>query len=281
MKASVFEYSDYRIYLRDFYEFQKQKQASYSFRVFARKAKLSSPNYLKLVMDGVRPITKKTLPRFVEGLGLMDGQAEYFKALVSFQEGVEPKEKAYWIEQMVLIRTQSLRKSVEIDHKRSQILRSWRHWAVRELVTLKEFKEEGTWMSSRLKGKVTAQEAIESLNLLLELEFLKRKNGKLVLSDPLISTKDEISSLLLKNLHRQFLSLAEQSLFSDPLSEREFSGLTIALPLSKVSLFKEEIKNFRKNLNKIFTKEDENDEVYQLSIGFFPLTQSVHGGTEK
>ena len=66
----VFAYLDYRAYLRDYYTSRKAQGASFSFRSFSRKAKLRSPNYLKLVMDGARNLTAEMAARFAQACGL-------------------------------------------------------------------------------------------------------------------------------------------------------------------------------------------------------------------
>jgi uncharacterized protein (TIGR02147 family) len=50
-KPDIFKYLDYRKYLKDFYEYMKGRDPKFSYRVFAKTAKLNSENYLKLVVD--------------------------------------------------------------------------------------------------------------------------------------------------------------------------------------------------------------------------------------
>ncbi len=83
---NLFDYFDYREYLQDYYQFHKKRNSSYSYRLFARKAKLGSPNYLKLVVDGKRRITDRTLFQFARGLGLNRDEEKYFRELVLYQE---------------------------------------------------------------------------------------------------------------------------------------------------------------------------------------------------
>src|SRR5947209_2672039 len=105
MKMRLFEYLDYRQYLKDFCQDQKQQSASYSYRVFANRAKLVSPNYLKLVMDGERPLTEKNLQKFIRGLGLDTKEADYFRALVAYQECADVEEKNARLKELGRIRT--------------------------------------------------------------------------------------------------------------------------------------------------------------------------------
>ena len=79
----MFAFLDYRAYLRAFYEEAKQRCA-FSYRAFARRAKLRSPNYLKLVIDGERNLSPAMSQRFAEACGLSGEAVEYFQELVGF-----------------------------------------------------------------------------------------------------------------------------------------------------------------------------------------------------
>src|SRR5690349_7504160 len=92
-KVVVYDFLDYRAYLRAFYEAEKARRPSFSHRLFSRVAGLRSPNFLKLVMDGERNLGDESIPKFVKGLGLGAEEAEFFADLVKFTqaEGVAEK----------------------------------------------------------------------------------------------------------------------------------------------------------------------------------------------
>ena len=74
---SVFEYLDYRTFLRDHYTASKQLKPQYSFRYFSRRAGLSSSNFLKLVMDGKRNLGAETVAKRC-GFSPKDGERKTF-----------------------------------------------------------------------------------------------------------------------------------------------------------------------------------------------------------
>src|SRR3569832_712791 len=86
IEPDVLQYSNYRTYLADYYEFKKAQSPIFSHRYFALKAGLSSPNYLKLVMDGKRNLTKKSQMKFATALGLKGLRVEFFENLVFFNQ---------------------------------------------------------------------------------------------------------------------------------------------------------------------------------------------------
>ena len=53
---NIFEYLDYRAFLRDHFLASKKLSGAYSFRYFSRRAGLASSNFLKLVIQGKRMV---------------------------------------------------------------------------------------------------------------------------------------------------------------------------------------------------------------------------------
>ena len=75
---NLFDYFDYREYLHDYYLFHKKRKTQLTATVFSLvKRKSGSPNYLKLVVDGKRRITDRTLYQFARGLGLTRDEEKY------------------------------------------------------------------------------------------------------------------------------------------------------------------------------------------------------------
>lgn len=86
----VYEYRDYREYLRDFYHFKKRTNPYYSYRLFSMKAGFKAPNLLKLVMDGQRNLTRQSVVKFAKALRLDECETECFRSMVSRNQGGFP-----------------------------------------------------------------------------------------------------------------------------------------------------------------------------------------------
>src|SRR5215813_10276244 len=84
--VSVYDFLDYRAYLRAYYEAAKRTRPSFTFRLFSKLAGLRSPNFLKLVIEGQRNLGADSIPRFIEALGLQGPDAEFFADLVAFNQ---------------------------------------------------------------------------------------------------------------------------------------------------------------------------------------------------
>lgn len=272
-KPNLFDYFDYRDFLQDFYRFHKKRNSAYSYRLFARKAKLGSPNYLKLVVDGKRRITDRTLFQFSRGLGLSRDEEKYFRELVMYQEVSDPDSKEVHLKALMKYQEKQ-RTPTPLTEARSQALSDWYHLVIRELVSTKGFKEDPEWIAKRLGGKISKSQAQESLDLLLTLKLLKRNlEGRLEQNEPLLTSSGDVPSHLLRGLHRFYLRKALASIFSIPPEKKELSGLLLAIPSHRVKEAKDEIKEFRKKLNRKYGMDKNADEVFFAGLYLFPITQ--------
>lgn len=96
LAPSLFKYTEYRSYLKDFYLFQKKANTAYTYEKFSQKAQVRSPNFLKLVIDGKKNLTPKTLLQFANALKLDEIERNYFEALVFENQAESLLEKRYY-----------------------------------------------------------------------------------------------------------------------------------------------------------------------------------------
>ncbi|NBX92854.1 MAG: TIGR02147 family protein [Proteobacteria bacterium] len=275
MAPNLFDYYDYRDFLQDFYQFHKKRNAAYSYRLFARKAKLGSPNYLKLVVDGKRRITDRTLYQFSRGLGLSKDEEKYFRELVMYQEVSDPDSKDQHLKALLKYQEKQ-RTPTPLTEARVKALTDWHHLVIRELVATRSFKEDTHWIVKRLGGKITEAQAQESLDLLIKLKLLRRNSeGKLEQCEALLTSSGEVPGHLLRGLHRFYLRKALASIFSVTPEKREMSGLLLAVPTHRLKEVKEEIKEFRKKLNRKYGMDKNADEVFFTGLYLFPITQKA------
>src|SRR5262245_43932443 len=93
-RPNLFLYENYRAFLKDLYCYLKETQKGFSHRYFSKKAGFTSPNMLQLVIEGKRNVTSKTIGKFIRGLKLNQQEAEFFTALVDFNQVSSAEEKS-------------------------------------------------------------------------------------------------------------------------------------------------------------------------------------------
>jgi len=272
-EPDVLQYTNYRIFLHDYYVYKKKTSAAFSLRYFADKAGLSSHAHLKLVIDGKRSITKNTVVKMIDGLGLVEERAAYFENLVFFNQAKTDKEKHFYYAQLVKASPRSRLHKMESAQLR--IFKEWYHSAILEMVTLKNFNPAPEWVARHLMGKVTPQQAAESLRLLTELGLLVKTANGYRQQNTLLTTDDEVRDMMVKLYHQQMLRLTEGVIDELPAEERDVSAVTFSIKRKDFPALKKHLQLMRKELLDFSADAGNAEDVVQVNIQLFPLTRGM------
>ena len=90
-KKSIFEYDNYRDFLRAYYLSAKAENKNFSFRYFSRISGFKSSNFLNLVMKGKSNISIDSIDRLVQAMKLNKEESTFFKNLVHFNQSETQK----------------------------------------------------------------------------------------------------------------------------------------------------------------------------------------------
>jgi uncharacterized protein (TIGR02147 family) len=270
---SVFDFLDFRAYLRGYYDAQKATRAGFSFRTFSKRAGLRSPNFFKLVMDGDRNLGADSIPKFADALGLSGAEREFFTDLVAFDQAADSTEKNRAFERIAASRR--FRTARRIDGLLLTYLSHWYHPAIRELAARQDFSEDPKWIAQQLRPAISPTQAAHSLELLLSLGLLERDaaSGRLLRGEPTLTTEHEVTALGARNFHRQMLQRAAESIDDIPAQLRDLAALTVCVSARTASQVKERIHQFREALTELCDAEPQGTAVYQLNIQWFPLSR--------
>ncbi len=272
-EPDILQYTNYRVFLRDFYEYKKKTSSAFSLRFFAEKSGLSSHAHLKLAIDGKRNITKNTVVKLISGLNLDAKRAAYFESLVFFNQAKNDKEKQIYYAQLLKASPRSKLRSLEKAQFR--IFREWYHSVILEMTSLKGFNAAPEWISKHVMGGVTPVQIAESLKILLDLGLLVKTANGFRQKDPLLTTDDEVQDVLVKFYHNQMLKLASTALSELPGDQRDFSAVTFAIKRKDFPSLKKHLQLMRKELLDFSASNGEADDIVQVNIQLFPLTRGV------
>lgn len=270
----VFEYLDYRAYLRDFYAAQKARSRAFSHRAFSRRAGLRSSNYLSLVMKGERDLSSEMAPRFARACGLGKSETDFFCDLVQFCQAGSTEEKSRHHER--LARFRRFREAHRLLGEQSAYYQHWYMPAIRELASLPGFKEDPKWIATRLEPPISAKQASEALETLCRLGLLVRSaRGKLQQAQPLVTSGPGPLGHQVFQYHHGMLDLAKQALDRLPREERDISSLTLCVAESTLPRLKQRIRELRQELLQLAELEAAPERVVQLNFQMFPLSRTT------
>lgn len=272
----VFQYLEYRAFLRDWYQAHNQGGRSFSFRAFARRAGLKSPNYMKLVMDGERNLTPVTAEQFAKGLGLEGDPASYFVDLVAFNQASTSSERNKQYARLTSFR--GYRQAHKIDLAHAAYHAAWYMPAIREMAASPAMKPDPEWIARRLWPEVTKNEAQRAIETLIALGLLVREeDGTLRQVEELVSTGPEIAGLHIANYHRAMMERAAASIDLVPPADRDISSLTLCVGEDGLRKLKTRVQRFRRELLELSALDDDPVQVVQMNFQLFPLTRPLRG----
>jgi uncharacterized protein (TIGR02147 family) len=270
---NIYNYINYRTYLRDFYREKKALNRTYSFQFIANKAGFKSKSFFPNVLDNKKNLSKESLFKLNSILNLSDKSFSYLTDLVAFDQAKAPKEKNYYFSR---IAEYSERNSAKmLLQEQYEFYSKWYHNTIRELVCITDFKEDYGFLGRLVKPTISAREARASVKLQLKLGIIERKEGRYRMVDRSITTGDEIRSLAVHNFHLQNFAVAGESLNTCPADLRDISCLIAGLSDEGFGIVKKEIQAFRKKLVSIIERDKPSQRVYHISFHLFPTSENV------
>jgi uncharacterized protein (TIGR02147 family) len=266
----VFEFDDYRAFLRAHYAFKKERGRGFSLRVFSRLAGLTSSNYLKLVMDGDRNLSAEVAERFATACGLEGARASYFSELVALQQARTQAERQRAYENLRTHRR--FRQAHPLDDEYAAYHAHWYVPAVRELAARRDFEADPKWIASKLMPAITTRQAARALRVLRELGMLVEDNGKLRQAHALVKTPDRPLGHHVVRFHRVMMERAAAAIDLVPREQREIASLTLCLSSEQLSALKADLSRMRGDLLRRYGADANARRVVQVNFQMFPLS---------
>ena len=270
----IIEYSDFRQYMRDYYE-ERKRRSAFSWREFSKITGFSSCSYMKVVCDGKSKLSKIRVERVGAAMGLAGFEMEYFRAMVQYgqAESAEAKKDAF----RKMLAVAKVHKVRVLEGDLFAYYDSWRNPVVRELAPLMPGATPGD-MAKMCYNETSAQEVRESLDFLTRSGLLKKTDGDIFeLAETSVTGTPDATRLAMRGMHRQMAELATPAL-DLPKDERNFSGVTMGVSKETYGRIVDVLDECRKKIIAIAAEDKNIEQVYRLNLQLFPLTKNVKEG---
>ena len=264
---------NYREILKSSLEERCLINPKYSLRAFANDLEVPVSN-LSGVIKGNKGLSRGTAVKISTRLGFNKSEAARFVNLVMASDGRSKK-----IRQNA---EKSLKEGCDVIHKNDykevsleafKIISNWYHHAILELVTLKNFRNDASWIAKKLGiSEIEVKMAIERLT---RLEMLEVKSGKLVPTELNTRTTNDVPSEAIRKFHKQMLQKAMDSITLQNIDKRDVSLAVLTVNSKDLPEIKRKIQKFRNELCEqidLLSPANKRDHVYSLGIQFFRIT---------
>jgi uncharacterized protein (TIGR02147 family) len=275
------EYTDFRTYLHDYYQYKRRESQDalrpYTYAHFSAAANIKSPNYLKLIIEGQRNLSKDMIKKFSKALGHSREEFDEFEALVLYGQAKTPVERNQFLKSLSDLRVRQQLKKGQIRQEAFDKVPSWVSWVLFALVDQAGAEFDVDKLRDLMRNKASQDEIKKSLERLLESgELVRDEAGEVKKGRLLMSGADDIPGELVRKLQAELIYLGLESLFQDRPQDREFGALTLALTEPEYEQLKFELRQLRKRWFRDFGVARQNakgDRVFQLNFQLFPVTK--------
>jgi len=268
---NVFEYTDYRLLLRDLYEERKKAQPIFSYRYIGQKVGFSSAGYFSNIIQGRRNISSDLVFKFAELFKFNKRETEYFEALVLYDQSKEHSQKKYHYEKIL-----SMRKSKvgQLSADQYEYFDKWYYVAVRELLNFFPFKGDYQELSLMLRPSITPREAKAAIDLLERLKLVRKKtDGTFEVTESNITSYPNVPLVAVHNFQIAAMDMAKQALDRIPQDKRSISTVSLSCSAETYQAIFERVAALRREIQELVKNDPGKvDRVYQFNFQVYPLT---------
>jgi uncharacterized protein (TIGR02147 family) len=268
--TNVFEYSDYRMFLKQYYESRRKADPRFTYRYVAERVGFKSAGHFTQILKGLVNLSVAMASNFAEFLKLGKKESEYFETLVRFNQAKTHAEKKRCFERMLGFKEL---KTATIGPDQYAYFDKWYYVAVREMLAYYRFSGDYAELSKMLKPSVSPIEAKRAIELLLRLKLIAvGDDGIYRKAAAALSANPVGKSVALANQALDTMRLAGEALDRFPREKRSISGVAFSVSGKTFEIIEKEVRDFRKRILDLAQGDPCPDGVYQFNVQVFPLT---------
>jgi uncharacterized protein (TIGR02147 family) len=276
LQISVFDYTDYRKFLSDYYVEMKSATRHFSYRFFARKAGISSVGLYKDVVEGRKLLGRNLIIRFSQALDLSPKEAEYFENMVFFNEARTMEERKLYFKKMMACYES---KAFLVDSSKYEFYSKWYYSAIMPMLAYYRVKDDFAALGKKLNPPISPHQAKKAIKVMEKLHLIEKDEEgyyKLVnttLSARVKSEEQRVASMNILNLHKTMLDMAHKAYDINRVHHLDMSTLTLSVSEDSYKEFKKDLAALRNKFASMAKRDSFPDRIYQLNCNLFPLSK--------
>ncbi len=268
MFANIFEFTKFRKYLAEYQERRQASEPGFNRTEFC--CRLGLPNtrsYFNDVVQGKR-VTKTMLGRFIAVIGLEGDEADYFRAMVDFDQGKTPEVRDAAFADMMRLNKNP--KAV-VDPDGYEFFNNWYNSTVYAILEVMDVSDDLTELSEKIFPPVSVKKLQASLALMQKMELIRRdERGFWKPTKDSMATVQQCKSQMVLQYQKQCLELSKQALDSDGKESRDMTTFTFSVSAEARKKVEDAAEKFKEVVRKIVAADSETPtEVEHINLHVF------------
>jgi uncharacterized protein (TIGR02147 family) len=269
----IFNYLDYRKFMKDFYDYKKRTSAHFSQRLFIKLAGLpiSCSSLYPAIVKGKRGLSQSLKTKFSKAYKFSEKEAQYFSILVDFNQAKETTEKNHYFEHLSRFHHS---KAQTIHQGQYEFFSKWYHSVVWNYIGMNPHIPSLQKVASNISPSITVTQLKQSIQLLLHLDLIEKTANGYQVTNNHIRTEKDVEALIAKKNIQELTEIGLNILDTVPANQRQYNTLTFSVSKSGMQTIKERIRNFQEELRDVLDNDQNEDRIYTLNIQLFPNSRN-------
>ncbi|MBD3318196.1 MAG: TIGR02147 family protein [Chitinivibrionales bacterium] len=273
MNVNIYQYDDFRLFLKDAYQALKEADPSLSHRKFAQMAGFKNPGYLNDVIKGFKRLSENASYRIAKALKLTANECDFLWLLARYGQRKSEDEAPDLLRQIAFRRKRSL--FGRHNPGLSRYYEDCRYPIVRAAVETLDFRGDYEQLGSFLDPPIPAYEAKRYIRDLCEWGLLEqRSDGRYYTTSTFIEPCRTMGGQV-RRINREWIKQALDVQKRHSVDKRHVSTILMSVNRKTEKKLLTAVEEFREKVFDLLKEESEPPEkVMQLNIQLFPQSRS-------
>jgi len=271
MDTDIYQYDDFRQYLRDTFEVRKKADHTFTHRRFAELAGVRNPGTLLHIIQGKRALSEKVQEACIKVFGLKNTQAEFFRLLVDYKQG-KAEDQAEIFRELQNRRSHS--SFVRLNSAQVRYYEDTAYPLVLSAVEVLKFSGDYEELAAFFRPPIPMVKVKKCVRDLCEWGLLRQGSSGVyhVVSrfiEPPETLKDPV-----RFMNKEWISQAAEALLKIPAKERHISTAILAVSEATRQKILDRIETARRDIFALAAADSTAETVMQFSVQLFPKSKT-------
>jgi len=272
MMPDVYQFDDFRAFLKECFEEKVRVEGKYSQRQFARDAGFTNPGYYNDVLKGFKPLSENAVEKMAEVFGLKPNETEFLKLLTLYGQARTADLKSRWYKLILARRNRS--RFTRLNPAMSRYYQDYRYALVRGAIEILDFRGDYAELAGFLDPPVPVANVKTLVRDLCEWGLVQQDSAGRYRTTQSIVEPPETLMGMSRAMNLEWLALAREGLGRLPRERRYVSTMVVNISERLHAEIQEMIEKFREEVFRKVEADTDPTRIQQLTLAYVPRSRS-------
>ena len=276
MIPDIYQYDDFRAFLRDCFDAKVLEEGKYSQRRFARESGFSNPGYFNDVLKGFKPLSENAVEKMAQTFGMKSNETEFLKLLTTYGQTRTEGRKTAIYKQILSRRNRS--RFTRLNPAQSRYYQDYRYALVRGAIEILDFRGDYEQLGAFLDPPIPALTIKNMVRDLCEWKLVEQGAGGRYRTLSSIVEPHPTLLGMSRALNSEWLGQAKEAVHRLPREKRYVSTMILNISDRLHGELLEMIERFREEVFRKVENDKEPRRIQQFTFAYLPRSKAQAQG---